>query len=378
MTKIIPTVKKIKQLEGYVASVPLPFPPDDILKLPQDIVLKAVEAERLVGKLDGITQTLPDIESFITLFSLKDAESSSRIEGTQASMTDALESANNLAKGETDAGDLLYYIKAMNYGLGRLGEFPISLRFIRETHKELMEGARESHPSDPGYFRKSQNWIGGTSLNTARFVPAPVSELDRSLAELEKFIHNDTATLPLVAIAYVHAQFETIHPFLDGNGRVGRLLITFLLMHKGLLENPVLFLSSFFEKHRSEYYNQLENYHSGKVFEYLDFFLEGVIVTAKESIEVSAKIREIRDADMEKVQSLAKRESETSIKILNYLFKQPIVGTKNIMELLGFSREGSMKAIRRMVEMNILVEEKSESNYDTKYTYKSYLDVFNG
>ncbi|MFT5036884.1 MAG: Fic family protein [Candidatus Azotimanducaceae bacterium] len=369
--------KKIEQPAGYIASVPDSFPKAELFDVPQNILLKAVEAERLIGKLDGITLTLPDIKFFLRMFSYKDATSSAQIEGTQATMADALEVSADIENDQTDASDIIFYINALGYGIKRLENFPISLRFIREIHKKLMDGARVTHFADPGEFRKSQNWIGGTNLANASFIPVPHTEMNRNLNDLEKFIYNDTSTLPLIAIAYTHAQFETIHPFLDGNGRVGRLLITFLLMKKGVLEKPVLFLSSYFKKHKKIYYDKLSGYHdNGDVFGWVDFFLDGVIETAKEAIETSTEIRKIRDRDMEKIQGLSKRESESGVKVLNYLFENPIITTKSVMKTTNFTRSGAQRVIDRFVGLGILVEEKKESNYDVKYTYEEYFMAF--
>ncbi len=375
--KKIDICKKVPQSTGYIASVPVSFPNTELFNVPQNVLLKAVDAERLIGKLDGITLTLPDINFFLRMFSYKDATSSSQIEGTQATMADALEVSANIENKQGDASDIIYYIKSLNYGIKRLKDFPVSLRFIREIHKELMDGARATHFADPGEFRKSQNWIGGTNLSNASFIPVPHTGLSVSLDDLEKFIHNDTSTLPLISIAYIHAQFETIHPFLDGNGRVGRLLITFLLMKKGVLEKPVLFLSSYFRKHKKIYYDKLSGYHdNGDVFGWVDFFLDGVIETAKEAIETSAEIRKIRDKDMQKIQSLSKRESESGVKVLNYLFENPIITTKSVMSTTGFTRAGALGVINRLVGLGILIEEEKESNYDVKYVYQEYFAAF--
>lgn len=369
--------KKVKQPTGYTASVPESFPKTELFEVPQNILLKAVEAERLIGKLDGITLTLPDIKFFLRMFSYKDATSSAQIEGTQATMADALEVSAEIENNQTDASDIIFYINALEYGIKRSKEFPISLRFIREIHKKLMDGARATHFADPGEFRKSQNWIGGTNLTNATFIPVPHTEMSDKLNDLEKFIYNDTSTLPIISIAYTHAQFETIHPFLDGNGRVGRLLVTFLLMKKGVLEKPVLFLSSYFKKHKKVYYDKLSGYHdNGDVFEWVEFFLDGVIETAKEAIETSSEIRKIRDKDMAKIQALSKRESESGVKLLNYLFEHPIVTTKSVMRTTGFTRAGAQKVIDRFIDLNILVEEKKETNYDVKYTYEEYFMTF--
>jgi len=374
--KKVEICKKIKQPADYIASVPIPFPPKGIFDVDQILVNKATKAERLVGKLDGITQTLPDIEFLLIMFAYKDATSSSQIEGTQATMADALEVS--VADGEdiNDAYDIIFYLKALDYGVDRLKEFPMSLRFIRELHQKLMKGARATQQSTPGEFRTSQNWIGALTLKDATFIPPPPEEMKQSLSDLEKFLHDNESTLPLIHIAYSHAQFETIHPFLDGNGRTGRLLITFLFIQKGLLENPVLFLSSFFKKHKQLYYDKLNAYHNGDVFAWLDFFLDGVLHTAQDGIEVSKKIREIRDEDMEKIQVLAKRESESGMKVLRFLFTDPIVNTKSVMRATGFTRPGAQKVIDRLVKLNILEVYKDEKNYDRKYIYRRYFNAF--
>ena len=248
----------------------------------------------------------------------------------------------------------MYYIKALNYGIERLKEFPLSLRLIREIHSQLMTGARATHFADPGEFRKSQNWIGGTTPNNASFVPPSVDKMNRALNDLEKFLHNEKTTLPLIHTALTHAQFETIHPFLDGNGRTGRLLITMLLFHRNMLERPVLFLSSYFKKHRKVYYQKLHDYHYGEVEPWIDFFLDGVIETANDSILISKQITKLREDDMAKIQSLAKRESESGVLVLRKLYAQPIVSTKIIMEWVKFSRVGSQKLIDRFVKLQIL------------------------
>ena len=369
--------KKVQQPTGYEASVPESFPKAELFEIPQNILLKAVEAERLIGKLDGITLTLPDINFFLRMFSYKDATSSAQIEGTQATMAEALEVSAEIENNQTDASDIVFYINALEYGIKRLEDFPISLRFIREIHEKLMDGARATHFSDPGEFRKSQNWIGGTNLANATFIPVPHTEMSEKLNDLEGFIYNETATLPIISIAYAHAQFETIHPFLDGNGRVGRLLVTFLLMKKGVLEKPVLFLSSYFKKHKKVYYDKLSGYHdNGDVFEWIEFFLDGVIETAKEAIETSSEIRKIRDKDMEKIQGLSKRESRSGVKVLNYLFQYPIVTTKSVMKATGFTRAGAQGVIDRFIGLYILEEEEKGTNYDVKYTYEEYFMTF--
>lgn len=367
---------KIKQSTGYIASVPNPFPDKELFNIPQNLINKAAEAERLIGKLDGITQILPNMEFFLRMFFYKDATSSSQIEGTQATMADALEVSAGIDKKQNDASDILFYIKALNYGMERIKKFPVSLRFLRELHKKLMQGARATHFADPGEFRNSQNWLGARTLKDATFIPVPPQDMNNSLNDLEKFIYDDDITLPIINIAYAHAQFETIHPFLDGNGRAGRMLITFLLVKKGILENPVLFLSSFFNRYKKIYYEKLSDYHEGNVFSWLEFFLDGVIEISKESIKISKNIRDIHDEDMKKIQGLAKRESESGVKVLVYLFENPIITTRNIMQVTGFTRGGVQRVIDRFIDLNILVEKPKEINYDVKYIYNRYFNAF--
>jgi len=368
--------KKIRQPKGFSASIPNPFPVKGIFDVPQNLMNKAAEAERLIGKLDGITQILPNIEFFLKMYSLKDATSSAQIEGTRATMADAIEMEAGIDGEQDDASDILFYIKALNYGIKRIKEFPLSLRFVRELHQKLMHGARSTHFSDPGEFRTSQNWIGGTTLQNASFVPPPIHEMKIALHDFEKFLYDEKSTLPIVQIAFSHAQFETIHPFLDGNGRAGRMLVTLLLLQRRLLENPVLFLSSYFKKHQKIYYAKLNDYHDGDVFSWLDFFLDGVIDTANKSILVSKNIRQLRDDDMLKVQALAKRESESGVLVLSKLYENPIVNTKMIMSWTGFTRAGAQRVIDRFVDLNILKAEDNGKNYDRKYVYKKYLDAF--
>lgn len=366
----------VKQPEGYKAFIPEPFPPPELLQFDADLLTKAAQAERLIGKLDGIAHVLPDADFFISMYIIKDATSSAQIEGTRATMLDALEMSAGVNVKDTDADDILYYIKALNYGTQRLKEFPFSLRFIRELHKELMTGARSSHFADPGAFRKSQNWIGGPTLQSAAFVPPPVHEMNNALNDLEKFIHA-SGIMPVVQAGLLHAQFETIHPFLDGNGRTGRLLITLFLYERAILEKPVLFLSSYFKKHQQMYYDKLNAYHHNKPVEWLHFFLEGVIATAEESIITSKKITALREADMRKMQALGKREATSGVLFLQHLFKNPIATVTSVTKTMGYTRAGAGKLIDRFVEMEILKPLDENVKYGKSYLYSNYVSIFN-
>ena len=263
------------QINGFKAFIPHPFPPKDGFGFDQNILKKNNEATRLLGKLDGITKLLPDADFFLLMYLRKDASASSQIEGTRATMIDAIAASAKIDNNiPDDVSDILHYIKALNYGIKRMEQdnFPLALRFVRELHAQLMNKARATHFSDPGEFRKSQNWIGGTRPDKASFVPPPVDEMHRALNDLEKFIHANDTVPTVIKAGLIHSQFETIHPFLDGNGRTGRMLITFYLWKEGYLEKPVLFLSSFFKKHQKLYYEKLLGYHNDNVFDWINFF----------------------------------------------------------------------------------------------------------
>lgn len=368
------------QPEGFKAFVLEPFPPKDTLVFSSAIQQKHAEAMRLLGKLDGITALLPDRDYFLEMFVRKDASSSSQIEGTQASISDAIEALNIERRNNLpqDVDDILHYIEALNYGLERAKDFPFSLRFIRELHEKLMTGARNTHNPFPGEFRRTQNWIGGTRPDNARFVPPPIREMNQALNDLEKFIHADDEYLPLIKAGLLHAQFETIHPFLDGNGRTGRMLVTMFLWHRRLLEMPVLYLSTYFKEHQEVYYEKLNAYHSenGNVGEWVDFFLDGVIDIANSSIETCRKITELRERDMRKAQKLGKATAPKTLDMIRFLYKMPTVGIADVVNQTGYSRPSAYKLIDRLVDMNILYPADENDGYGKKYTYKDYVEVF--
>jgi len=370
----------IEQKQGFKAFIPFPFPPKEGFNFDPKILKKNNEATRLLGKLDGITKLLPDSDFFLLMYLRKDAASSSQIEGTRATMIDAIEADVKIKSNiPEDVDDILHYIKALNYGIKRIEDdnFPMVLRFIRELHKQLMLKARATHFSDPGEFRKSQNWIGGTRPDNARFVPPPVEDMQRALNDLEKFIHSNNTLPTVVKAGLVHAQFETIHPFLDGNGRTGRMLITFYLWKEGYLEKPVLFLSSFFKKHQKLYYEKLFGYHNGNTSDWIDFFLDGVIDIANEAIDIVDKITLLRDKNVVKIQKLGKRASESASLVLPKLYGQPIVNIGVIQKWTGFTRAGAQTVVDRFIEMGILSPKNKDVKYGQSYIYKEYVDVFN-
>ncbi|MBL7073699.1 Fic family protein [candidate division KSB1 bacterium] len=369
----------IEQKDGFKAFIPNPFPPKEGFGFDPKTFKNNDKATRLLGKLDGITKLLPDADFFLLMYLRKDAASSSQIEGTMATMINAIEAEIKIKTNiPEDVDDILHYIKALNYGIKRVttNNFPMALRFIRELHKQLMYKARSTHFPDPGQFRKSQNWIGGTRPDNARFVPPPVDDMQRALNDLEKFIHTDDTILTIIKAGIIHAQFETIHPFLDGNGRTGRMLITFYLWKEGYLERPVLFLSSFFKKHQKLYYEKLFGYHNGNVSDWIDFFLDGVIEISNEAINIVDKITLLRERDMTKIQKLGKRASESAAIILPKLYSQPIVNNNVIQTWTGFTRAGAQTVIDRFIKIGILLPKDKDKKYGQSYMYKEYVDIF--
>ncbi|MFA7208984.1 MAG: Fic family protein [Parcubacteria group bacterium] len=366
-----------KQWGTYKAFIPYPFPPKGGFGFSENLIKQDAQTQHLVSKLDGITQLLPDVDFFIFMYILKDASSSSQIEGTGATMIDALEAKAEIATDlPEDVDDIIHYIKALNNGIDSLKKIPISIRLIKKLHKDLMEGARHTQNPYPGEFRHDQNWINGTSPRDAKFVPPPPHEILRTIGDWENFAHTDDNLLSLTKAALLHAQFETVHPFRDGNGRTGRMLTTLYLREVGLLEKPVLFLSAYFKKHQQVYYNRLHGYSNGEVNEWVQFFLSGVSEIAEEAIETIHKITKLRERDILKIQGMDKRSSRSAIKVLPKLFALPIVDTATIKKWTGFTINGSQKLIDRFVDLGILYLRDADKKYNKSYIYKDYVDIF--
>ena len=369
----------VQQKEGFKAFIPTAFPPAKLLQIDQVMQVKHSEAMITLGRLDGISRLLPDKDFFILMFIRKDAASSSQIEGTNASMDESIEAQTMERPSDLpdDVNDILHYIDALNHGIKRLGDLPLSSRLLLEIHKELMTDARTTQHAYPGEFRRTQNWIGGTNPANARFVPPPVHEMNRALDELEKFIYDDAPVLPLIKAGLLHSQFETIHPFTDGNGRTGRMMVTLYLTQTGRLGIPVLYLSSYFKKYQDRYYEVLNAYHSeaGSPNDWLNFFLDGVTETAESAIETCHKITELRLKDMAKVQSLGKSSAASTVKMLQQLYSLPIVGLAEVMKWTGYSKQGAYNVIERLMRLDIL-SPRGSKDYAQKYEYRRYLDIF--
>ena len=347
------------------------------LKLDIDDQLQSLinKAYLLLGRLDGMAITLPDIDLFVSMYVQKEAVISSQIEGTQASLIDVLQKDRNNEKIK-DTEEIVNYIKATNYAFKRLEELPLCMRLIKETHSVLLSGVRGNEKS-PGEFRKSQNWIGytGCTLNTASFVPPSPEEMEHSLSDLEKYIHEDSSISNLIKTALIHYQFETIHPFLDGNGRMGRLLIVLFLKERGLIEYPVLYLSYFFKKNRNRYYELLNNVRiKGEFEEWIKFFIEGICEISEDAISSIQKIIKLKRIDMEKIRNIPKGNISSLLLVYDYLLKHPFLETEDIRLLSDLSKPTVNKLLETLTELEILelVEEKKRYK---QYVYKKYVDI---
>lgn len=369
----------VKQKGGYKAFTPFRFPPEGGFEMSPKLYKKHEEAIRLVGKLDGITRLLPDKDFFLLMFVKKDAAYSSQIEGTKATLQDAVAApvTEEKSRPHLDVDDIVHYVDAVDYGIARTETLPLSLRLIREIHERLMSGARSTQHAYPGEFRRSQNWIGGKTPSDASFVPPAPDDMMTSLGDLEKFIHAKDEYPSLVKAGLIHAQFETIHPFTDGNGRTGRMLIALYIHHAKLLELPVLYLSSYFKKYQKIYYQRLQDYHDedARVDMWLEFFLEGVAEIAQASIETCSDITALRDRDFSKMQKLGKKSAASTLDIIRKLFSQPIVGVAEIMTWTGFTPQGAYNVIDRLRSLDIL-EPLGDARYDQKYIYADYYEIF--
>lgn len=359
----------------YRAFVPneLPF------KLKIDNVLQArlSEADRALGRLDGITEILPDVDFFVLMYIGKEATLSSQVEGTMATFSDMLKAEARIEDTDihSDVDEIQNYIKAMNCGLDRLETLPLSLRLIREIHEVLLRGVR-GEGKTPGSFRKSQNWVGGHSIETASFVPPPPHEVMPLLGNLEKYMHDKTPAPVLLKTALIHLQFEAIHPFLDGNGRVGRLLITFYLCQQSVLERPLLYLSEFFRVNRQEYYESLTAAHKKDDLEgWLRFFLEGVTLTARSAAETAQRVIDLRENDVRSVTEMG-AVSEKAMKLLNHLYRSPLVRIRDVEKIVGLSNPNAIALIRKFTELKIL-QEITGRKRNKIFANSRYIDIFN-
>jgi Fic family protein len=369
----------VTQPTGYRAFIPAPLPPDPPVQITGELQVFLSQADRALGRLDGSIQTLPHPDLFVFMYVRKEAVLSSQIEGTQSSLQDLLAAEAKILAPDRpkDVDEVVNYVRAMNHGLERLAELPVSVRLIREIHAQLLQGVRGSHLT-PGELRTSQNWIGpgGCTLKEAAFVPPPPHEVPQELAELERFLHADTGLPLLIKIGLAHAQFETIHPFLDGNGRIGRLLITFLLCEQRVLLKPVLYLSYFFKRHRQQYYEQLQSVRDAGTWEHwLTFFLRGVAEVSKQATDTARRILSLREAHRLAITDNLGRAAGNGHRVLEHLYEHPIVSVNDVQGLIGTTYPAANDLVGRMAEIGILREFTGQAR-NRRFMYQSYIELF--
>jgi len=329
-----------------------------------------------LGELNAFSQLIPDVDFFIKMHVLKEGTKSSRIEGTQTNIDEAVQKETDIdPEKKDDWQEVQNYVRAMNEAIENLKYLPLSNRLLRQTHKTLLEGVRGKHKL-PGEFRQSQNWIGGSSLADAVFIPPHHESVPDLMADLERFLHNEQTPVPhLIKIGIAHYQFETIHPFLDGNGRIGRLLITLYLLSNKLLYRPTLYLSDFFEKNKSLYYDNLTRVRThNDLTQWLRFFLEGVRSTAESSIETFKKIIALRHEVELKIITLGKKQLSAK-RLLQYLYMRPIVDIGDVAEALEINFSTATRLVDDFVRLKILVE-KTGFKRNRQFSFDKYLMLF--
>ena len=334
------------------------------------------KADRALGKLDMYSNYVPNIDMFITMHITKEATQSSKIEGTQTNMEDAImDQADISAEKRNDWEEVQNYIEAMNTSIANLDKLPYSSRLIKQAHKILLQSVRGEHKM-PGEYRTSQNWIGGPNITTATFVPPIHTSIHELMTDIEKLVHEEHNILPdLLKIALIHYQFETIHPFLDGNGRIGRLMITLFLVTKGILKKPILYLSDFLEKNRTYYYDNLTRVRDkNDLLHWFKFFLTGIIETANKSISTFDAIMQLEKQINEKIKTLGTRQTKAQL-VLNYLYQKPTVNAQVVQKIIGSKTATAYKLIEDLVRLKIIVETTGFQRNKT-YIFDDYLKLF--
>lgn len=369
----------IEQPGGYKAFIPSPLPPDPPVAMNEEMWQLLSQADRALGRLDGATDALPNPDLFVFMYVRKEAVLSSQIEGTQASLIDVLEFESKAVEPDNpqDVTEVVNYVAAINYGLENLERLPLSLRLLREIHEVLMQGVRGAERA-PGEFRRSQNWIGpsGCTLAQATYVPPPPHEMLQALSDLEKFLYDPPLFPTLIEIGLAHAQFETIHPFLDGNGRLGRLLITFLLCEQDILKRPLLYISYYFKRHRAEYYDRLQAVRDSGAWEnWLKFFLRGVYEVAQEAADNARRIVNMKEEHRQLVLQRMGRRSGSAIALLERLYYRPIVTVENVQEIAQLSYANANTLIKDLCNLDLLKETTGQKR-NRVFAYAPYLAIF--
>jgi len=366
-----------KMLHGelaYSSFVPTPLPPKPSIEVSEEMLKLLATAHHLLGKLDGISVTLIDVDFFIAMYVRKEALLSSQIEGTQASLDDILdpyiEENTNL-----DVTEVVNYIKATDYAMNRLQQLPICNRLLREMHEILMNNVR-GQEKNPGEFRRSQNWIGpaGGNLKNAVFIPPNVDDMVQAMNDLEMFIHADDEMDLLIKIGLVHYQFETIHPFLDGNGRLGRMLITLWLMERDILRYPVLYISYYLKRNRMEYYDRLnETRRKGNYEAWIGFFLRAMIDSARDAMETIQLVHQLNLENEAKIQTLPNRKVN-ALRLFRTIQRQPIIDISKTAQQWGVQYNTVAKAVDQLVQLSIL-EQVDTKKRNRQFVYAKYLDI---
>ena len=362
--------------EAVNAFVPPPLPPTPPVRL-HELHHPLDRANQALGRLDGIRSALPDPKLFLYMYVRKEALLSSQIEGTQSSLSELLRFESDRAPGapvKADVEDVSNYVAAVRHGIGRLAELPISVRLIREVHGKLLASGRGG-AGQPGEFRRSQNWIGGTRPGNARFVPPPQERVIELMADLERFVHDDTQALPfLVKVGLIHAQFESIHPFLDGNGRVGRMLITLLLCAQDVLKAPLLYLSLYFKLHRDEYYALLQATRTTGDWEaWLRFFLEGIVETSHQAVETAQEMLRLFGEDQRRIEALG-RPAASALRVHGILRERPVGTVADMARRLGISTPTVAKSLRHLEALGV-VKEITGRHRGRMFSCDAYLNV---
>ena len=359
---------------SYQSFRPNPLPPIPEIKMDEEIVRLLIEANRQLAKLDMASQFISNADLFISMYVRKEALISSQIEGTQCTLDDVLDPEVEM-NANLDVSDVINYVKATQYAIKRLDKLPLCCRLIREIHEVLMEGAR-GQDKCPGEFRHSQNWIGpaNCSLKEARYIPPNVEDMQNAMSDLEKYINENVEYDPLIRVALIHYQFETIHPFLDGNGRIGRLLILLYLMGQGLLAKPVIYISYFLKKNQVEYYDRIsEVRRSGNYEQWVRFFLEAVSKAAADSLETIQKLSSLHDTNIEKLPKTT-RAKDNLRAVFDYIEQYPIIEIKRTAQELDISYNTVATAVKKLMELGIL-QETTNAARNRVFAYGEYLEI---
>ena len=366
-----------KNLTGeaqYQSFVPNPLPPVPPVEIDQDMLTILVKANNAVAALESISSRIPNMGLFVSMYVRKEALMSSQIEGTQATLEDVLDPMID-ANANRDVADVVNYIKATEFAVKRLEELPLCNRLIRETHAVLMEDVR-GQEKNPGEFRYSQNWIGapGSTLNNARYIPPHPEDMENAMSDLEKYMNSDDSLDPLIRTALIHYQFETIHPFLDGNGRIGRLLITLFLITQNVLTTPALYISYFLKKNRIEYYDRMMELRKKGTFEqWIRFFLLAVYESAQDAIATIDELTALHDKNTVTISNMG-RAAKNAMLVFGYLESNPIIDIRKTAQALGLSFNTASAAVKRLIEAGILIQTEN-ANRNRTFAYEAYLEI---